>query len=155
MHVYDPDSCNLGTNGIVGGSIPLAAGAALSARIRGSGQVAVSFFGDGALNQGLLFETMNMAAVWKLPVVFTCENNRYGEFTETDDVTGETVFRLRFLYDPQTMAALEAPPADDPTEPDAGPPIAPPADDSGPQDPEAAPAETEPVVAASNRELSR
>jgi pyruvate dehydrogenase E1 component alpha subunit len=87
MHVIDPDHRNLGTNGIVGGGIPLAAGAALAARARGADDVCVCFFGDGALNQGLLHECMNMAAVWKLAVVFVCENNGYGEFTAIDDVT--------------------------------------------------------------------
>lgn len=87
MHVFDLENGNLGTNGIVGGGIPLAAGAALAARARGSNEVFVCFFGDGALNQGLLHECMNMAAIWKLPVLFVCENNGYGEFTAIDDVT--------------------------------------------------------------------
>ena len=87
MHVIDMERRNLGTNGIVGGGIPLAAGAALAARSRGSDDVCVCFFGDGALNQGLLHECMNMAAIWKLAVVFVCENNGYGEFTAIDDVT--------------------------------------------------------------------
>ncbi|MCC6780692.1 MAG: thiamine pyrophosphate-dependent dehydrogenase E1 component subunit alpha [Hyphomicrobiales bacterium] len=87
LHVFDAANGNLGTNGIVGGGIPLAAGAALSAKRRGRGDVAACFFGDGALNQGLLFEVMNMAAVWRLPVLFVCENNGYGEFTATADVT--------------------------------------------------------------------
>jgi len=87
LHVSDPATGNLGTNGIVGGGIPLAAGAALGARARGRGQVAVCFFGDGALNQGLVFEVMNMAAIWSLPVIFICENNGYGEYTAIGDVT--------------------------------------------------------------------
>ena len=87
MHLYDRARGNLGTNAIVGGSVPLATGAALAARVRGTGQIAVSFFGDGVLNQGVLFESMNMAAIWKLPVVYVCENNGYGEFTETSTVT--------------------------------------------------------------------
>ncbi|MFN3888773.1 MAG: thiamine pyrophosphate-dependent dehydrogenase E1 component subunit alpha [Beijerinckiaceae bacterium] len=87
MHVIDLDNGNLGTNGIVGGGIPLAAGAALAVRARGGDEVCVCFFGDGALNQGLLHECMNMAAIWTLPVVFVCENNGYGEFTAIDDVT--------------------------------------------------------------------
>lgn len=87
LHMFDRANGNLGTNGIVGGGIPLAAGAALSAKRRGHGEVAVCFFGDGALNQGLLFEVMNMAAIWRLPVVFVCENNGYGEFTAIEDVT--------------------------------------------------------------------
>jgi pyruvate dehydrogenase E1 component alpha subunit len=87
LHVSDPATGNLGTNGIVGGGIPLATGAALSAKSRGTRQVAVCFFGDGALNQGLAFEAMNMAAIWSLPVIFVCENNFYGEFTAIEDVT--------------------------------------------------------------------
>lgn len=87
LHVFDAANGNLGTNGIVGGGIPLAAGAALTAKRRGNGDVAVCFFGDGALNQGLLFEVMNMAAIWSLPVLFVCENNGYGEFTAIEDVT--------------------------------------------------------------------
>ena len=87
LHIFDAANGNLGTTGIVGGGIPLAAGAALSAKRRGRGQVAVAFFGDGALNQGLLFEVMNMAAIWRLPVLFVCENNGFGEFTAIEDVT--------------------------------------------------------------------
>jgi TPP-dependent pyruvate/acetoin dehydrogenase alpha subunit len=87
LHMFDPAVGNLGTNGIVGGGIPLATGAALSAKARRTGQVAVAFFGDGALNQGLLHECMNMAAIWKLPVVFVCENNGYGEYTAIETVT--------------------------------------------------------------------
>jgi TPP-dependent pyruvate/acetoin dehydrogenase alpha subunit len=87
MHMFDPAVGNLGTNGIVGGGIPLATGAAFSARVRGTDQIAVCFFGDGALNQGLAHECMNMAAIWSLPVIFVCENNGFGEFTAIDDVT--------------------------------------------------------------------
>ena len=95
MHIYDPATFNLGTNGIVGGSVPLATGAALLAKLRGTGQVAVSFFGDGVLNQGILFESFNMAALWSLPVVFVCENNGYGEFTEIDEVTAGRPYAKR------------------------------------------------------------
>ena len=87
LHIFDAANGNLGTTGIVGGGIPLAAGAALSAKRHGRGQVAACFFGDGALNQGLLFEVMNMAAIWRLPVLFVCENNGFGEFTAIEDVT--------------------------------------------------------------------
>ncbi|HET7680576.1 MAG TPA: thiamine pyrophosphate-dependent dehydrogenase E1 component subunit alpha [Xanthobacteraceae bacterium] len=87
LHMFDPAVGNLGTNGIVGGGIPLATGAALTAKRLRTGQIAVAFFGDGALNQGLLHECMNMAAIWKLPVVFVCENNGYGEYTAIDTVT--------------------------------------------------------------------
>jgi pyruvate dehydrogenase E1 component alpha subunit len=87
MHIFDPANSNLGTTGIVGGSVPLAAGAALTAKLRKTGDVAVSFFGDGVLNQGIMFEAMNMAGIWNLPVLFVCENNGFGEFTSIDDVT--------------------------------------------------------------------
>lgn len=77
MHVYEPAAGFLGTNGVVAANIPIAAGAALSAKLRRTGQVAVSFFGDGAVNNGAFHETLNMAATWDLPVVFVCENNLY------------------------------------------------------------------------------
>ena len=78
MHIADKETGILGANGVVGAGIPLAAGAALSAKYRGTEQIAVSFFGDGATNQGVFHETLNLAAVWELPVVFVCENNRFG-----------------------------------------------------------------------------
>jgi acetoin:2,6-dichlorophenolindophenol oxidoreductase subunit alpha len=81
MHIADQETGNLGANAIVGGSAGIATGAALSAKMRGSDQVAVCFFGDGALGQGLLYECMNMAALWKLPVIYVCEQNLYGEYT--------------------------------------------------------------------------
>ena len=87
MHVLDPATRNLGTNGIVGGGVPLATGAALTAKTRGEDWIAVAFFGDGALNQGTVLECMNMASIWSLPVVYVCENNHYGEYTRIDDVT--------------------------------------------------------------------
>jgi acetoin:2,6-dichlorophenolindophenol oxidoreductase subunit alpha len=91
MHILDAATHNLGTNGIVGGGVPLATGAALTARTLETGSVAVAFFGDGAMNQGIVFECMNMGALWKLPVVYVCENNHYGEFTRVDDVTAGTL----------------------------------------------------------------
>ena len=96
MHIADPDSGNLGANAIVGGSMGIATGAALSAKMRGSGQVAVCFFGDGAVAQGLLYEVMNMAALWKLPVIYVCENNNYSEYTHrTETLAGEITDRAR------------------------------------------------------------
>jgi acetoin:2,6-dichlorophenolindophenol oxidoreductase subunit alpha len=86
MHIADPETGNLGANAIVGGSTGIATGAALSAKMRGTGQVAVCFFGDGALGQGLLYEAMNMAALWKLPVIYVCEHNQYGEYTPAHEV---------------------------------------------------------------------
>jgi len=81
MHIADIDLGILGANGIVGGGPPIAAGAALAAQYLGTDKVAVCFLGDGASNQGTTHEAMNLAAVWKLPVVFVVENNGYGEFT--------------------------------------------------------------------------
>jgi acetoin:2,6-dichlorophenolindophenol oxidoreductase subunit alpha len=78
MHIADIDIGILGANGIVGAGIPIAVGAALSGKMRKSGQVAVAFFGDGATNQGTFHEGLNMASIWDLPVVFVCENNLYG-----------------------------------------------------------------------------
>ncbi|AEQ53628.1 thiamine pyrophosphate-dependent dehydrogenase E1 component subunit alpha [Pelagibacterium halotolerans] len=86
MHIADQANGNLGANAIVGGSAGIATGAALSAKRMQTGAVAVCFFGDGALGQGLLYETMNMAALWKLPVIYACENNLYGEYTKVEEM---------------------------------------------------------------------
>lgn len=83
MHIADVGKGNLGANGIVGGGIPIAVGAALSSKMMKTGKVVVSFFGDGANNEGAFHEALNMAAVWKLPVIFACENNGYGMSTST------------------------------------------------------------------------
>src|SRR5579884_4213302 len=91
MHIADPDTGNLGANAIVGGSTGIATGAAFSAKRLGNGRVAVCFFGDGALGQGLLYEVMNMAAIWKLPVIYVCENNMYNEYTHFSEVTAGTI----------------------------------------------------------------
>src|SRR5256884_4857475 len=85
MHIADPDTGNLGANAIVGGSAGIATGAALSAKRLKTNQVAVCFFGDGALGQGLLYEVMNMASLWKLPVIYVCENNLYNEYTHNSE----------------------------------------------------------------------
>jgi len=96
MHIADQDTGNLGANAIVGGSAGIATGAALSAKMRGTDQVAACFFGDGALGQGLLYEAMNMAALWALPVIYVCENNLYGEYTPCGDtIAGEILARAR------------------------------------------------------------
>ncbi len=79
MHIADTSKGNLGANGIVGGGIPIATGAALTAKQLGTDQVAVSFFGDGAANQGTFHESLNLAAIWKLPAIYVCENNQYAE----------------------------------------------------------------------------
>ncbi len=88
MHIADMSVGILGANGIVGGGFGIATGAALSAKLRGSDQVAVCFFGDGASNQGIMLETINMAAAWNLPAIYICENNQYGEHTPYQAVTG-------------------------------------------------------------------
>ncbi|AQS48128.1 ABC transporter substrate-binding protein [Thioclava nitratireducens] len=86
MHIADQSHGNLGANAIVGGSMGIATGAALSARRLGRDDVTVCFFGDGATAQGLWYEVMNMAALWKLPVIYACENNGYSEYTKTDEI---------------------------------------------------------------------
>lgn len=86
MHVADFDRGILGANGIVGGGIALAAGAALAAQLDRQGNVAVTFFGDGAAAQGVLAETLNMAALWQLPLILCCENNGYSEFSPSSAV---------------------------------------------------------------------
>jgi len=94
MHIADPESGNLGANAIVGGSAGIATGAALSAKMRGSDQVVVCFFGEGALGQGILYEVMNMASLWKLPVIYVCENNLYNEYTHySEALAGEITAR--------------------------------------------------------------
>jgi TPP-dependent pyruvate/acetoin dehydrogenase alpha subunit len=87
MHVADPSVGILGANAIVGAGIPLAVGAALSSVRLGQGRVAVSFFGEGAVNQGAFHEAVNLAAIWNLPVLFVCENNLYAEFTDSRSMT--------------------------------------------------------------------
>jgi TPP-dependent pyruvate/acetoin dehydrogenase alpha subunit len=87
MHIADPATGNLGANAIVAGSTGIATGAAFSAQRLGTGQVAVCFFGEGALGQGVLYEVMNMAALWKLPVIYVCENNMYNEYTHFSETT--------------------------------------------------------------------
>jgi pyruvate dehydrogenase E1 component alpha subunit len=84
MHIADMDKHMLGANGIVGGGMGLATGAALTARLQNTGSVAICFFGDGALEQGILHETTNLSAIWKLPVVFVCENNQYAMSARSD-----------------------------------------------------------------------
>lgn len=87
MHIADPSKGNLGANGIVGGGLPIAVGAALSAKRLGRDDVTVCFFGDGANNEGAFHEALNMASIWTLPVVFVCENNKYGMSTSIERST--------------------------------------------------------------------
>lgn len=96
MHIADQETGNLGANAIVGGGAGMATGAAMSSKMRGSDQVAVCFFGDGALGQGVLYELMNMAELWKYPVLYVCENNHYNEYTHNSETTaGDMAARAR------------------------------------------------------------
>ncbi len=97
MHIADLSKGNLGANAIVGGGIPIAVGGALSAKMRKTKQVAVSFFGDGASNHGTFHESLNLASVWKLPIIFLCENNGFGisvpawQSTSVEDISVRSV----------------------------------------------------------------
>jgi pyruvate dehydrogenase E1 component alpha subunit len=91
MHIADPKTGNLGANAIVGGSVAIATGAAYASKRLGNGRVAVCFFGEGALGQGVLYEAMNMAQLWTLPVVYVCENNLYNEYTHYAETTAGDV----------------------------------------------------------------
>src|SRR5213082_3833208 len=96
MHIADHENGNLGANAIVGGSTGIATGAAFSAKRRGTDQVSVCFIGEGALGQGILYEVMNMASLWALPVLYVCENNLYNEYTHYLEATaGEILARPR------------------------------------------------------------
>jgi pyruvate dehydrogenase E1 component alpha subunit len=97
MHIADLDRGILGANGIVGGGMGIAAGSALSAVLRGTDQVTICFFGDGALNQGALHESSNISAIWKLPVIFLCENNHYAMSAPME--------RMTSVPDPSVRAA--------------------------------------------------
>ena len=91
MHIADPETGNLGANAIVAGSAGIATGAAFSAKRLGNGRVSVCFFGEGALGQGVLYEAMNLAKLWKLPVIYVCENNTYNEYTHFSETTAGDV----------------------------------------------------------------
>ena len=94
MHIADPSTGNLGANAIVGGSLGIATGAAFASKRLGHKRVAVCFFGEGALGQGLLYEVMNLAALWALPAIYVCENNMYNEYTHFRETTaGEPAAR--------------------------------------------------------------
>ncbi|GAB2601381.1 thiamine pyrophosphate-dependent dehydrogenase E1 component subunit alpha [Kocuria arenosa] len=94
MHIADPETGNLGANGIVAGGIPIATGAGLAAQMKGTDQVAVCFHGDGAMGEGAWHEGVVLATMWQLPVVFICENNKYGM-----SMSSEQAFRLEKLSD--------------------------------------------------------
>jgi TPP-dependent pyruvate/acetoin dehydrogenase alpha subunit len=91
MHLADFKVGSLGESGIVGSSIPIATGAALSSKVLGTGRVSLAFFGDGAANQGCLYEAMNLSSVWGLPIVFLCENNQYALSTPAHTVTAGVI----------------------------------------------------------------
>lgn len=91
LHLADFAVGSLGESGIVGSSIPIATGAALSSKVLGNGKVSLAFFGDGAANQGCLYEAMNLAGVWDLPVIFLCENNQYALSTPAHTVTSGVI----------------------------------------------------------------
>lgn len=95
MHIADMSLGHLGANAIVGGGIPAVVGAGLASKLKNSGAVSVAFFGDGAMQQGILYESMNMAALWDLPVLFVCINNQYGMGTRIDRATKVTDLHLR------------------------------------------------------------
>lgn len=87
MHIADVEAGNLGSNGIVGGGIPIAVGSALTAQLEKSDDVTVCFLGDGAVNEGSFHEALNLAAIWRLPVVFICENNKFGMSSRISEMT--------------------------------------------------------------------
>jgi len=91
MHIADPATGNLGANAIVAGGAALATGAAYTSKVLGQDRVAVCFFGEGALGQGILYESMNLAQLWKLPVLYVCENNLYNEYTHYSETTAGDV----------------------------------------------------------------
>ena len=95
MHIADMGLGHLGANAIVGGGIPAVVGAAMVAKRRGTGAVSIAFFGDGAMQQGILYESMNMAALWDLPAVFVCVNNQWGMGTRIDQATRATALHER------------------------------------------------------------
>jgi len=103
MHVADFAKGIMGANGIVGGGLAIATGAGYAAKLDGDGKVAVCFFGDGAANQGVFMESMNMASIWSLPVIFICENNEIAEFTRSAEVTAGTLCERAAVFMPATQ----------------------------------------------------
>jgi len=95
MHIADVSLGILGANGIVGAGIPIATGSALTSKIKGTSEVTLCFFGDSASNNGTFHESINMAAAWSLPVIFLCENNRYGVSVPIDSVTNTDTIAVR------------------------------------------------------------
>lgn len=102
MHVADFSVGMLGANGIVGAGVPIAAGSALALKARQDGAIAVAFFGDGSLAEGVMHETLNIASLWKLPMLFVCENNGWAEFSRASD---------QIVFEPASLAAVYGMPA--------------------------------------------
>jgi len=99
MHFMDPALGLMGANGIVGAQVPHAAGMALASKLRGEDRIAITFFGEGAMFQGLMHETFNMSQKWKLPIIFYCENNRYSEMTPTSRTSSvEHIYQFVHAY---------------------------------------------------------
>jgi acetoin:2,6-dichlorophenolindophenol oxidoreductase subunit alpha len=105
MHIADPATGNLGANAIVGGSVGIATGAAFASKRLRNGRVAVCFFGEGALGQGSLYEVMNLAQLWKLPVIYVCENNLYNEYTHYSETTAGTILGRASAFGIETAVA--------------------------------------------------
>jgi pyruvate dehydrogenase E1 component alpha subunit len=106
MHLVDAEHGFLGATGVVGGNVPLALGSALAARLRGSDAVAVVFFGDGAVQGGIFVESVNLAALWRLPAILVCENNGFAEFTPRSAHT--TVERVADVVAPWELGTATA-----------------------------------------------
>ncbi|HXY15453.1 MAG TPA: thiamine pyrophosphate-dependent enzyme [Terriglobales bacterium] len=103
MHIADPATGNLGANAIVAGSVGIATGAALSAKRLGTDRVAICFFGEGALGQGIVYEVMNLAQLWRLPVIYVCENNLYTEYTHYTETTAGDIAARAAAFGLQTQ----------------------------------------------------
>lgn len=104
MHFVDPSLGLMGANGIVGAQVPHAAGMALTSKLRGEGRIAITFFGDGAMYQGVMHETFNIASKWKLPVIFYCENNRYSEMTPISSTSSVSeIYQFARAYGMESM----------------------------------------------------
>src|SRR5439155_11416467 len=104
-HIADLSLGIYGANGLVAGGVPIAAGAAWASKLMKSGRVTAAFFGDGAANQGVLHETMNLAGIWQLPVLFVCENNQYAVSTSVDYATsGDSIAGRAAAYGFQGIA---------------------------------------------------